>query len=265
MSLVKDKLEEILASRRHQLDRARSEVSLDQLERKAKTQSPADFFAAISRPDRIAVIAEMKQMSPSAGVIRKRYEVEEIAESYEAGGAAALSVLTEETFFGGDISDLSTAHVSSALPILRKDFIFDPYQVVEAKAAGASAVLLIADMVPGSQLKELAACAFENGLATLVEVFNAGALKDALDTGSKIIGINTRNLRTLEMTPGRVATLCKEIPTDHVIVAESGIKTPDDMRRLKTLPVSAVLVGESLLKQDDLTAAVSALVEAGKR
>ncbi len=265
MSLVKDKLEEILTSRKVQLQKAKAQVSLDQLEKKAKVQSPADFFAAISRPDRIAVIAEMKEKSPSAGIIRRRYDVDEISEAYEQGGAAALSVLTEQVFFGGDIADLSTAHAASSLPILRKDFIFDPYQVVEAKAAGASAVLLIADMVPASLLKELAVCAKENGMAALVEIFNAGALPDALATGSKIIGINTRNLRTLEMTPGRVATLAKEIPSDCVLVAESGIKTADDMQKLKQLRVSAALVGESLLRQEDLVEAVRALAEAGKR
>lgn len=262
---MKDTLEEILTARRVQLKRAKQETPLSQLERKAKTQSPADFLAAIGRPGRINVIAEMKQKSPSAGTIRRGYDVDLIAEAYEEGGAAALSVLTEETFFGGDIADLAGAHAASPLPVLRKDFIFDPYQIVEAKAAGASAVLLIADMVPGAQLKELTMCARENGLSTLVEIFTMGALKDALDTGSMIIGVNTRNLRTLEMTPGRVAMACKEIPADRVIVAESGIKTAEDMEKLKSLRVSAALVGESLLKQDDLAAAVRALVEAGKR
>lgn len=264
--MVVDKLEEILLSRKRQVARDKEKVSFSEMERLAQEQrAPANFYDTLNQPKRITVIAEMKRRSPSAGAIRPEFDAARVAEAYEKGGASALSILTEPDFFGGSINDLKRTHDACPLPILRKEFIFDPYQVVEAKAFGASAILLIADMVSPSLLKELAACAFENGLSALVEIFTAGSLEAALQTESKILGINTRNLRTLEMNPNQVRDLCKEIPADRLVVAESGIKTPADIDKLKALRVAAVLVGESLLHQNDMTKAVQALVKAGER
>ncbi|MCG3203748.1 MAG: Indole-3-glycerol phosphate synthase [Elusimicrobia bacterium] len=261
-----DKLEEILATRRVRVEEDKKKISVSEMERLAKAQpSPIDFYSAIKQSNRISVIAEMKRRSPSAGSIRSDYDVPVIAKAYEAGGASALSVLTEPDFFGGSIDDLKKAHGASALPILRKDFVFDPYQVMEAKACGASAVLLIADMLSPSLLKELAACVVEWGLAALVEVFTPQALEVALSTGSKVIGINSRDLRTLKMNPERVVELSARVPLDRLVVAESGIGTVRDMERLKLLNVGSVLVGESLMKQNDLAAAVQVLVKAGER
>lgn len=261
-----DKLEEILDKRRDRVAESQVKVSLSELEAQAKVVVPrASFGKAVHQMEKIAVIAEMKRKSPSAGPIRPKMHVERIAESYEKGGAAALSVLTEPDFFGGDIADLKVAAESSDLPVLLKDFVFDPYQIVEAKVAGASAVLLIADMLPNSLLIELAGVARSYGLDSLVEVFSRDSLQPALQTGSKIIGINTRNLRTLEMDPHRVEELGKDIPSDCAIVAESGIRTAADMERLKKGRVSAVLIGESLLKKTDVYKAIKEIVKAGVR
>jgi indole-3-glycerol phosphate synthase len=242
---------------------AKKKVSMAELERNQRKGSGGKFLTAIHQSNRVSVIAEMKKKSPSAGLIRSDYDVQEISRAYESGGASALSVLTEMDWFGGELDDMQKVSAASNLPILRKDFIFDPYQVIEARAFGASAILLIADMIDAKLLKELVACAREQGLETLTEVFTPEVLETALETGSKIIGINTRNLRTLEMFPNRVAELKKEIPSDRVVVAESGIKTSEDVKRLKSLGVSAILVGESLLKQKDLKKALNELVSAG--
>jgi indole-3-glycerol phosphate synthase len=163
------------------------------------------------------------------------------------------------------MEDLKNARTATALPVLLKDFVFDEYQILEAKMVGASAVLLIADMIPASQLKQLAKFAKSVGLDTLVEVFTDASVEAAIKTDSEILGINTRNLRTLEMNPARVEQLISQIPKDRALVAESGVKTVADIARLKKLSVAAVLVGESLLKQNDPMSGVRALVEAGKK
>jgi indole-3-glycerol phosphate synthase len=259
-----DTLEKILVGRKRQVQSAKEKVSLQVLEKAAKEMPPAKpFGSALNRSGRISVIAEMKSKSPSAGVIRSHYDVASIAKAYEKGGAAALSVLTEPDMFGGDSADITTARQASKLPILWKDFVFDPYQIVEARAAGADAVLLIVEMLAAAQLRELVACARANGLETLVEIFLESSLQAAVDSGSALLGINTRNLRTLEMVPDNVSRLAPKIPNDRTVVAESGLKSPADIEKLKSLPVAAVLVGESILKQTDLEAAVRKLVQAG--
>ena len=261
-----DTLEDILVSGRRRLKESMGRVSLSEMERRAKgTPAPQDFVQAVVRPGFITLIAEMKKKSPSAGVICESYDPGMIALAYARGGAAALSVLTEPDRFGGDAADIGRAKTSCRLPVLRKDFIFDPYQVAESRAIGADAILLIADMMPPAQLKQLAATAFEFGLEPLVEIFTAEAVKPALETGARLIGINTRNLRTLEMRPDNVATLSKRIPSDRYVVAESGIKTTSDVERLHAMPVFSMLVGESLLKQANREKAARGLVDAGVR
>jgi indole-3-glycerol phosphate synthase len=261
-----DVLEDILTSRRVDVARAREKTPLAALEHEARAAKPApDFFQAVTAEGRISLIAEMKAKSPSAGTLAADYDVEAIARAYEHGGAAALSVLTEPARFGGDIEHVRRAARVSSLPILRKDFVFDPYQIVEARAAGAAAVLLIADMVDAWTLRDLAACAREFGVEPLVEVFTSDVLPAAINSGARLIGINTRNLRTLEMYSDNVFHLSRLIPRDRAIVAESGIKTAADVESLKPMRVAAMLVGESLLKSANKEEAVRLLVQAGKR
>jgi indole-3-glycerol phosphate synthase len=260
-----DTLEQIMAARRAAVVAARVRTSQAEIEREArKAPRAVNFLASIRRPGQVTIIAEMKQKSPSAGKIRTEYNVPAIAAGYEKGGAAALSVLTEPDRFGGDVTDLRKARSASKLPILRKDFIFDAYQIAEARAYGADAILLIADMLDPVQLKELVAASREFGVEPLVEIFTSEVLKAAIDSGATAIGINTRNLRTLEMHPRNVVDLAPHIPADRAVVAESGIKTAAEITALKSLKVSAALVGESLLRQADVEKAVRVLAEAGK-
>ncbi|MBV9080689.1 MAG: indole-3-glycerol phosphate synthase TrpC [Elusimicrobia bacterium] len=262
--MAADALADIVALRRRRLSEAKEKTSMSAMERMAKSAPESeDFTAAVVRPGRIALIAEMKRRSPSAGSIREAYNPAAIAAAYEEGGAAALSVLTEPDKFGGELSDIRRAKTACRLPVLRKDFIFDPYQIAEARANGADAVLLIAEMLSASEMAELASYAREMQVEPLVEVFSESVLDAALASGAKLIGINSRNLRTLEMRPDNFSRLAPRIPADRYVIAESGIKTADDVEKLKSLRVSAMLVGESILKQTDLSAAVRVLANAG--
>lgn len=259
-----DTLERILEQRRKRVDLARASVSFADLESSLKSAPPVlDFLGAVARPGWISLIAEMKKKSPSAGVIRTPYDPARIATAYEKGGAAAMSVLTEFDNFSGDVGDIARAKKNCRLPALRKDFIFDPYQVLEARVHGADAILLIADMVPPALLNELAAACRQYNLEPLVEIFSEEVLEAALDTGAKLIGINSRNLRTLEMRPDNIIALSTRVPADRYVIAESGIKTANDVEQLRSLPIFGMLVGESLLKQPNLEAAARALAEAG--
>lgn len=261
---MSDVLESILTARRRAVDAAKRARPLADLEAVLKQQDrPRDFFGALSSEDRIAVIAEMKRKSPSAGEIRPEFDPADIARAYEAGGAAALSVLTEPDQFGGRLDDLSFARTACELPVLRKDFIIDVYQVAEARAAGADAVLLIAEALSPPDLKRLVQAAHHYRVEPLVEVFSEASVPAAIEAGSRMIGINTRNLRTLEMAPDNVERLAPMFPANRTIVAESGIKSRADLVRFPAR-VSAVLVGESLLRQADLTKAVAALAGAGE-
>ncbi len=258
-----DILEDILVARRKALEQSKARQSISELDGLiSRAPVPLDFKKAINQPGKISVISEMKKKSPSAGMIRPDYSVSKIAEAYKKGGAQALSVLTEGDFFGGEILDIQRAKDAAGLPVLRKDFIFDPYQIAEARAYGADAVLLIADMLDPEHLKDLVACAFEYKVEPLVEVFTAAVLEAVLKTKADVVGINNRNLRTLKMMPDNVANISRLIPSDKVVVAESGIKNPEEITALRKLPVRAVLVGESLLKQPDLESAVRRLTEA---
>jgi indole-3-glycerol phosphate synthase len=260
--IMDDVLEEILALRRRRVAEAKKKVSLSSLEKELKRKMDArPFFDALTKGPAIAVIAEMKMKSPSAGLLRDPYEVARIAQEYEKGGAKALSILTEPDKFGGNTGDLEKARKAAALPILEKDFVFDPYQIVEARAKGADAVLLIADMLDASLLKELVDCAKTVQIEPLVEVFTEESVAPALATSARLIGINTRNLRTLAMHTENISLLSRLIPDDRAIVAESGIRTVDDVRRLKTFRVKAILVGESLLRQNNLVRATKQLAE----
>jgi indole-3-glycerol phosphate synthase len=210
-----------------------------------------DFFAALKYGEKPAVIAEIKKASPSAGQIRSDLEVSKIATSYERAGAAAISVITEEDFFEGRLEYLEEARGAVALPILCKDFIIDPIQIFTARAAGADGLLLIAAILQQSTLKELLDMASQLTMACLVEVHDEEELSRVLDTEARLIGINNRDLRTFEVSLGTTLRLRSRIPSDRLVVSESGIQTRSDFQSLAAAGVDAVLVGTSLMRAED--------------
>ncbi len=213
---------------------------------------------ALSQPG-IGVIAEIKRRSPSAGELRAEVEVAAIAAAYEQGGASALSVLTEGPHFGGSLEDLRAARAACSLPILRKDFILDEFQLQEALAAGADAVLLIAAALSPQQLASLHAQAGAIGLDALVEVHDERELETALAAGAQIVGVNNRDLRDFTVDVERTFALLRHMPPETIVVSESGIGSPEQLHRLQAAGVSAVLVGESLMRAHDPAAALAAL------
>ena len=217
-------------------------------------------FAAALRGRGLSVIAEVKRHSPSKGAIRPDLDVATLAAAYEAGGAAAVSVLTEEDHFRGGLHDLRAAAGATRLPLLRKDFIVDPYQVYEARAFGASAILLIAALLDDAGLRDLAALARDLGLDVLLEVHDAGEMERALRVEGVVIGVNNRDLRTFEVSLRTSLDLAGMVPPGRVLVAESGIRDRADVEALAAAGVDAVLVGESLLRQGEAAEAVSTLV-----
>jgi indole-3-glycerol phosphate synthase len=227
----------------------------------ACTRAPrgAAFAAALSETPVPRVIAECKRRSPSRGVLRRDYDAADIAASYEVAGAAAISVLTEPTFFDGDVAHLRAVRARVALPLLRKDFIVTPYQVVEAREAGADAVLLIVAALDGESLGQLHGLAVENGLAALVEVHDERELERALDAGARIIGVNSRNLRTLQVDLDVARRLAPRVPRGVLAVAESGVKMPGDLDELGALGYAAFLVGERFMTAADPGAALADL------
>lgn len=257
-------LDRILAQTARDLDQRRQITPLRELEERAARQ-PAPFsLSATLRVPGVQVIAEIKRASPSRGLIAPAAQVEDVAQSYLEGGAAALSVLTDTPFFQGSLEDLrcatQLAHAwHPPRPVLRKDFVLDPYQVVEARAAGADAVLLIVAACDPPTLLRLLTEVQTWGMEALVEVHDETELATALDAGAMIIGINNRDLRTFQVDLATTERLAVQVPADRVIVAESGIHGPQDVKRLAQVGVDAVLVGESLMMAADRKAAVEAL------
>jgi indole-3-glycerol phosphate synthase len=252
-------LDRIVDATREEVGRRRALVSLSQLEAALRDRPESrPFQEALTRPG-ISVIAEHKRRSPSAGVIREDADLVEVVQAYERGGAAAVSVLTEPFHFGGSLDDLSTARAATHLPVLRKDFIVDPYQLYEAGAAGADAVLLIVRILDDARLRGLRELAESLGMTALVEAHGAGELERALRSGARVLGINNRDLTTFKTTLDTTFSLLHMIPTDAVVVSESGIRTPADVDRLGREGVHAVLVGEALLREPDPAAAARAL------
>jgi indole-3-glycerol phosphate synthase len=217
----------------------------------ATTPRPGTFYAALSRLDRVNVIAECKRRSPSKGVICPDYDAVAIARAYAQGGAAAISVLTEPTFFDGSLEHLRAVREAVDTPLLRKDFIVSEYQLLEARANGADAVLLIVAAVPPPQLPKLAASAAGLGLEVLVEVHDLEELSRAGDAGARIIGVNNRNLRTLEVDVHASDSLMARMPAGVVAVSESGLKSAADLVRLSGLGYRAFLIGERLMTEKD--------------
>jgi indole-3-glycerol phosphate synthase len=242
----------IVARTRERVEQKRREVPLDRVLAVAPTPGAhRQFSASISRPDGYNVIAEFKRRSPSRGIIREDLHPVYVAQGYEIAGAAALSILTEEEFFAGSLDDLQQARQATLLPTLRKDFIVDPYQVWESWVAGADAVLLIVAVLSERELKSLFAAVTEAGLEALVEVHDEGELARALELGVRVLGVNCRDLRTLEVSLETAVTLAPLIPDDVVAVAESGIRTGADLRRLRASGYDAFLIGERLMESPD--------------
>jgi indole-3-glycerol phosphate synthase len=212
----------------------------------------------------VSVITEHKRASPSAGTIREDLSLTEVIGAYEQAGAAALSILTEPSRFAGSLDDIVTARAHTALPILRKDFIVDPYQVYEASAAGADAILLIVAAFPQQvdQLRSLQAMAAQLGLEVLMEVHNAAELEVAQTLRAPIIGINNRNLSTLEVDLQTTYSLREQMSSDTIVVAESGFSTPEQVRDLAAAGIDAVLIGEALMRAPDIAAAAAMITQA---
>ena len=235
---------------RQDLQRRRALVGQDQFERAVAAYVPKDFAGALRRPG-LAVIAEMKQRTPIMGVLAEDYRPADLAHAYTDGGAAAISVLTHMAGFGGRPEHILAARAATSLPILRKDFVTDPFEIAEARAAGADAVLLIVAALDRTHLAELLSVARGLGLAALVEVHNEPETHLALDVGAELIGINHRDLRTFAVDIALTERLRKLIPPAVVVIAESGIRTPDDARRLYEAGADAILVGELIMRADD--------------
>lgn len=253
-------LDRIVETKHAEIASARRTAPESSLERQVASLAPVrDFTAALRKAGEIAVIAEIKKASPSAGVIRADFDPVAIARIYEQHGAAAISVLTDTDYFQGSLAYLSAVRKAVACPVLRKDFILDRYQLLEARAAGADAVLLIAECLPGAQLATLHRQAVELGLHTLIELHDAEQLPRVLDAGGIVIGINNRDLRTFTTRLEQTLELLPKIPTDRIVVSESGISTHADLQRLGAAGAKAVLVGESLMRSGDIGAALDSL------
>jgi indole-3-glycerol phosphate synthase len=254
-------LDNIVARKHAEVAAARAQVAPATLDRRlAAAPATRDFFAALAAPGPIRLIAEFKRKSPSAGDIRPGAAVAEVVRGYAAAGAAAVSVLTDAAGFGGSLDDLHAARAAAPLPLLRKEFIVDRYQVVEARVHGADAVLLIAECLDDCLLRGLYREILDLGMTPLVELHDAAQLPRVLDLGATLIGINNRDLRTMTTDLGHVLRLCECVPDGCVVVAESGIRTRSDVERLEAAGIGAMLVGESLLKTPDPGAAAAALL-----
>jgi indole-3-glycerol phosphate synthase len=254
-------LDDIVATKRKEIERAKAERPPGVLqERLADAPAVRDFFGPLAAGGKIKLIAEVKKASPSKGVIRADFDPVAIARAYEAHGAACVSVLTDEKYFQGRLEFLRQVRQAVEIPVLRKDFILDSYQLVEARVAGADAVLLIAECLDDCNLRKLHNEAIELGMTPLVELYQPGNLERVLAAGAQLIGVNNRDLRTFEVDLGHTIRLREKIPLDCVLVGESGIETRADVLRLEEAGVDAMLVGESLMRENDIGEAVDRLL-----
>jgi indole-3-glycerol phosphate synthase len=260
---VSEVLARICAIRRAALERRRAELPLAELERRLPDEPPRGFARALQAAvdaGRLALIAEIKRASPSQGLIRADFDPPALARAYQAGGAACLSVLTEEAHFQGADGHLIAARAAVALPCLRKDFMLDPYQVVEARVIGADCILLILAALDDGAARDLMRLAGELGLDVLVEVHDEPEMERALDLGADLIGINNRDLRTLQVDLATTERLARLVPDDRLLVSESGLHGHGDLVRMAAVGARCFLVGESLMRQADVRAATADLL-----
>ena len=254
-------LDKIVATKRDEIAASKSCRPAAELRAMAPDAPPVrNFYAAVAAEGPIKLIAEVKKASPSAGLIRDDFDPVAIATTYQRHGAACISVLTDELYFQGHLGFLAAVSNAVDIPVLRKDFILDEYQLLEARVAGADAVLLIAECLKPDELANLhdAACALD--LTPLVELYEPANLEPVLAAGARLIGVNNRNLHTFEVDLRHTLAIRRQVPDDRLLVGESGIKTPADVRLLAEAGVNAILVGESLMRQDDIGAAVDTLL-----
>src|SRR5438552_5351311 len=259
-------LDEIIQSKRQEVEQRRNAVPVEVLKETISTLGrPRNFFHAVTRAGKkpVNLIAEVKKASPSAGVIRADFDPVKIAQEYAVGGADALSVLTDEKFFQGKLEYLHAIRDVVKLPVLRKDFLIDPYQVYESRAAGADAILLIAEVLETSEMIDLQILATELNMTCLIEVHDMDHLIRVRDRvigfphrSYSLLGINNRDLRTMKTDLGTTLRMAELVEDRQVLVSESGINTQDDVRKLQEAGVRAVLVGESLMRSDDITAKI---------
>jgi len=252
---LEDILQRILATKRDEVAQARTQRSLIEIRRDAEDRRDVRAFAEAIKSkverDRPAVIAEIKKASPSKGVLRAHFDPAEIAHSYAANGAACLSVLTDTQYFQGSLQDLVVARASSGLPVLRKDFVVDGYQIFQARASGADAILLIVAALVDTQLHDYEAVAAALGMAVLVEVHDKMELERALSLKTRLIGINNRSLRSFETSLRTTLDLLPHVPSDRIVVTESGILARSDVTLMQNSGVHAFLVGEALMRAPD--------------
>jgi indole-3-glycerol phosphate synthase len=254
-------LDEIVASKQREVLEARRRMPIEELEAQAVEAPPVrDFRAMLARRGRIQLIAEVKKASPSAHVIRRDFDPVAIARCYQDHGAACISVLTDTPYFKGHLSHLARVRASVVVPLLRKDFLIDDYQVIEARLAGADAILLIAEILDDPTMRSLLQRASEVGMAALVEMHDPVNLDRVLAAGANCVGINNRDLRSFATDIEHTLRLRDRIPDEVVLVSESGIRTRQDVERLEAAGVSAILVGESLMRAPDIGQAVEQLL-----
>ena len=258
-----DILSQIVAVKREEIAAAKQKMSFEAIRADAQSRVlTRDFEGALRRQiaaGRSAVIAEIKKASPSKGLLRADFIPADIAQSYAQSGAACLSVLTDRQFFQGQVDYLKQARASCDLPVLRKDFMVDPYQIYESRSIGADCVLLIAACLEDGQMAELAAIARSLDMAVLVEVHDSAELARALKLKTPLIGINNRNLRTFEVSLQTTLDLLGQVPADRLLVTESGIQTPADVKKMRDAGVHAFLVGEAFMRADEPGEALAAL------
>jgi indole-3-glycerol phosphate synthase len=258
---LQDTLSKIVVHKRTEIAEAKVRTPLAELRSRLGQAPPVrDFVGGLKSKNPVGLIAEVKKASPSAGVIRADFDPVSIAKIYEQSGANCLSVLTDEHFFQGHLDFLKAIRREVSIPVLRKDFVLDEYQVVEARAAGADAVLLIAECLAGPELADLHGAILDHGMTPLVELYDAENLDRVLALKPKLVGVNNRDLRTFVTDINRAIQLHERVPRSIPFVAESGIRTAADVARLKAAAIDAMLVGESLMRQPDIAQAVQQLL-----